>query len=79
MLRSDGLENARVIDFVKHSLKIDPPDLDSEFPAEGSFAAQNAHNHVIYKVLVHHKPLGKPKNFVFYSILGVEPGADACR
>ena len=65
MLRSDGLENARVIDFVKHSLKNGSPDLDSEAPAEGSFAAQNEHNHVIYKVLVHHKPLGQPKTLYY--------------
>ena len=46
MLRSDGLENARAIDFVKHSLKIGLPDLDSEAPAEGKFAPQNAQNQV---------------------------------
>ena len=60
MLRSDGLENPRVIGFVKHSLKFGPPDLDSEALAEGKFAAQSAQNHV------------------FYSILGVEPGAGSC-
>ena len=65
MLRSDGLENARVIDFVKHSLKIGFRDFDSEAHAEGNFAAQNAQNHVIYKVLMHHKPLGQPKTLYF--------------
>ena len=49
MLRSDGLENARVIDFVKHSLKIGPPDLDSEAPVEGNFAPPNAQNIVIIR------------------------------
>ena len=47
MLRSDGLENARVIDFVKHSLKIGHLDLASEAPAEGNFAAQNAKTKVL--------------------------------
>ena len=65
MLRSDGLENARVIDFVKHSLKIGLPDLASEALAEGKFAAQSAQNLVIYMVLVHHKPLGQPKTLYF--------------
>ena len=57
-IRSDTLgnhvlENARVIDFVKHLLKIGPPDLDSDAPAESNFAAQNAQHPVIYKVLVY--------------------------
>ena len=65
MVRIDGVENPRVIDFVKHSLKIGPPDLDSEAPAEGNFAPQNAQNHVIYMVLVCHKTLGQPKTLYF--------------
>ena len=43
-LENDGLENPRVIDFVKPSLKIGLPDLDSEAPAEGIFAPSNAQN-----------------------------------
>ena len=75
MLRSDGLENARVIDFVKHSLKIGPPDLDSEAPVEGNFAPPNAQNIVIYKVLVYHKPLGQPKTLYFTAFWASSRGA----
>ena len=70
MLRSDGLENPRVIDFVKRSLEIGPPDLDSEAPAEGNFAPSNAQNNVIYTVLVYHKPLGQPKTLYFTAFWG---------
>ena len=45
--RNDGLENSRVIDFFKCSLKFGSPDLDSEVPAQGNHAAQNAQNHII--------------------------------
>ena len=75
MLRSDGLENARVIDFVKHSLKIGPPDLDSEAPVEGNFAPPNAQNIVIYIVLVYHKPLGQPKTLYFTAFWASSRGA----
>ena len=42
MLKNDGLENPRAIDFVKHSLRFGFPDLDSEALREAIFTAQNA-------------------------------------
>ena len=51
-LKNDGLENPLVIEFAKNPLKFGLPDLDSETPAEGKFAALNAQSHVIYTLSV---------------------------
>ena len=51
IVRIEGMENRRVIDFVKHSLRFGLPDLDFEAPSEGNFGAQNAQNIVFHNVL----------------------------
>ena len=52
------------------SLKFGFPDLDSETPAEGNFAALNAQNHIIYTVSVRRKPLGQPNTMYFTAFWG---------
>ena len=51
MVNIEGLENRRVIDFLKYSSKLGLPDLDLEAPPEGHGGAQSAQNTIIYNVL----------------------------
>ena len=70
MVRIDGLENHRVIDFLKHSLNCGFPNLDIEVP-EGNFEPQRTHNPVMYKVWASREPQGQPKTLYFTALRGV--------
>ena len=53
MVNIEGLENRRVIDFLKHSSRLGLPGLDLEALSEGHFGAPSVQNTVIHNVFVH--------------------------
>ena len=50
MVNIEGLENRRVIDFLKHSSRLGLPGLDLEALSEGHFGAPSVQNIVIHNV-----------------------------